>query len=204
MVVGRNLTGKLHGTAYGISNSERGFGALNGMATTSGLLCTLVFYGHHQLVSYYLLDSFIQLILRQGFLLFHQSVLLCLYAAMSYYPPPGYGGPPPMGGVHRTHSSVSGNSSGYGAAPPPGRGGGYGYAAQAAPAGSDPQLWQFFTSVDADRSGQITLAELQRALVNGTYDITSLIDPAPQHIPRYSQAIGQVGCPLTSNFKHYP
>jgi len=90
---------------------------------------------------------------------------------MSYggYPPSGgYGAPPPQaGGVHRSHSH---SSSMYGGAPPPGRGGGYNnYTAPAAPAGSDPQLWSFFTSVDADRSGQITVTELQRALVNGDW-----------------------------------
>ena len=36
------------------------------------------------------------------------------------------------------------------------------------PPGADPQLWQFFASVDIDRSGSITVTELQKALVNGT------------------------------------
>ncbi|KAJ6606502.1 hypothetical protein DFH09DRAFT_1256902 [Mycena vulgaris] len=36
------------------------------------------------------------------------------------------------------------------------------------PAG-DPQLWQFFSAVDQDRSGSITVVELQAALVNGNW-----------------------------------
>lgn len=35
------------------------------------------------------------------------------------------------------------------------------------PPGADPQLWQWFSNVDADRSGSITVTELQSALVNG-------------------------------------
>ncbi|EIN07732.1 EF-hand [Punctularia strigosozonata HHB-11173 SS5] len=54
--------------------------------------------------------------------------------------------------------------------PPPQRystpygGGGYG-----PPPGADPQLWQWFSSVDVDRSGSISVTELQRALVNGNW-----------------------------------
>lgn len=36
------------------------------------------------------------------------------------------------------------------------------------PPGTDPQLWQRFIEVDADRSGSIDVNELQSALVNGT------------------------------------
>ncbi len=36
-----------------------------------------------------------------------------------------------------------------------------------APPDTDSQLWQFFTSVDTDRSGSIDVTELQNALVNG-------------------------------------
>ena len=46
------------------------------------------------------------------------------------------------------------------------------YAPQHGPSpsspGTDPQLWQYFTSVDTDRSGSIDVTELQSALVNGT------------------------------------
>lgn len=45
---------------------------------------------------------------------------------------------------------------------------GYGYQA-GPPAGADPQLWQWFTAVDADRSGSISVNELQSALVNGSF-----------------------------------
>ncbi|KAF4614904.1 hypothetical protein D9613_002917 [Agrocybe pediades] len=37
---------------------------------------------------------------------------------------------------------------------------------QGPPPGADPQLWQWFSNVDADRSGSITVTELQSALVN--------------------------------------
>ncbi|KAJ6618361.1 hypothetical protein B0H10DRAFT_1947721 [Mycena sp. CBHHK59/15] len=39
---------------------------------------------------------------------------------------------------------------------------------QPAPA-SDPQLYQFFSAVDQDRSGSISVTELQSALVNGNW-----------------------------------
>ncbi|KAI8091361.1 uncharacterized protein B0P05DRAFT_527151 [Gilbertella persicaria] len=38
-----------------------------------------------------------------------------------------------------------------------------------APPGSDPQLWNWFTAVDTDHSGQLSVDELQRALVNGDW-----------------------------------
>ncbi|KAG8704068.1 hypothetical protein FRC08_002475 [Ceratobasidium sp. 394] len=37
------------------------------------------------------------------------------------------------------------------------------------PHGADPQLWNWFVTVDEDRSGQISATELQRALVNGNW-----------------------------------
>ncbi|KAI0260133.1 EF-hand [Gloeopeniophorella convolvens] len=40
---------------------------------------------------------------------------------------------------------------------------------QAPPHGADPQLWSWFTAVDADRSGHISPPELQRALKNGDW-----------------------------------
>lgn len=45
-------------------------------------------------------------------------------------------------------------------APPP---------AGAAPPGVDPTIYSWFTTVDADRSGSITSAELQQALTNGNW-----------------------------------
>jgi hypothetical protein len=35
------------------------------------------------------------------------------------------------------------------------------------PYNADPQLWQWFNAVDTDRSGSISVNELQAALVNG-------------------------------------
>jgi len=37
------------------------------------------------------------------------------------------------------------------------------------PPGADPQLWQWFQTVDADRSGSISASELREALVNGDW-----------------------------------
>lgn len=36
-----------------------------------------------------------------------------------------------------------------------------------APAGADPQLWQYFSAVDTNRSGALSIGELQNALGNG-------------------------------------
>ncbi|KAL1730227.1 hypothetical protein EV714DRAFT_284263 [Schizophyllum commune] len=44
----------------------------------------------------------------------------------------------------------------------------YSYQAPSGPPpGTDPQLWQWFTAVDTDRSGAISVNELQSALLNG-------------------------------------
>ncbi|CAG7854892.1 Peflin AltName: Full=PEF protein with a long N-terminal hydrophobic domain; AltName: Full=Penta-EF hand domain-containing protein 1 [Serendipita indica DSM 11827] len=95
---------------------------------------------------------------------------------MSYghYGPPS--GPPPSGGYGGGHGyggqgGPPGNygGGGYGA----GYGGGGGFAAgprnPQPPPGADPQLWQWFTAVDADRSNHISATELQQALVNGDW-----------------------------------
>ncbi len=37
------------------------------------------------------------------------------------------------------------------------------------PPGADAQLWGWFTAVDTDHSGQLSVDELQRALVNGDW-----------------------------------
>ncbi|KAH8110544.1 EF-hand, partial [Phellopilus nigrolimitatus] len=59
-----------------------------------------------------------------------------------------------------------------------GYGGGGGYGApggftagrpQGPPPGADPQLWQWYSSVDADGSGSITAQELQQCLINGDW-----------------------------------
>ncbi|KAF9228601.1 EF-hand [Gyrodon lividus] len=39
----------------------------------------------------------------------------------------------------------------------------------APPVGADPQLWQWFASVDTDGSGALSVTELQKALVNGNW-----------------------------------
>ncbi|KAI9465974.1 EF-hand [Lactarius psammicola] len=75
------------------------------------------------------------------------------------YSNPNYGG---GGSLHHSHSVSSrrtytpsySNQSGYSYSPGP-------------PAGADPQLWQWFSAVDTDRSGSISVNELQAALVNG-------------------------------------
>jgi hypothetical protein len=41
----------------------------------------------------------------------------------------------------------------------------------APPHGADPHLWQRFMNVDRDRSGSITVDELQGALVNGAQNL---------------------------------
>jgi Ca2+-binding EF-hand superfamily protein len=94
---------------------------------------------------------------------------------MSYgnYPPPG--APPPGnygyggqgGGYNQGAPGGYGNQGSYG-------GGGYsgGFSAhppQGPPPGADPQLWQWFSAVDADRSNHISAPELQQALVNGDW-----------------------------------
>ncbi|KAH9981529.1 hypothetical protein BGW80DRAFT_338707 [Lactifluus volemus] len=69
-----------------------------------------------------------------------------------------YNNPPYGGSLHHSHSHSShrGHQTGYGYSPGP-------------PAGADPQLWQWFTAVDSDRSGSISVSELQAALVNGNW-----------------------------------
>lgn len=72
------------------------------------------------------------------------------YGGGGGYGPPPTGGPPGYGG---------GAPGGF--APPPHQGG--------PPPGADPQLWNWFTAVDLDRSGHITVDELERALINGDW-----------------------------------
>jgi len=50
-----------------------------------------------------------------------------------------------------------------------------GYGRQV-PQGGDAMLWQYFTSVDEDHSGNITAIELQTALVNGNWSKMSEFD----------------------------
>ena len=69
-----------------------------------------------------------------------------------------YNNPTYGGSLHHSHSHSS--HRGYQI--------GYGYPT-GPPAGADPQLWQWFTAVDSDRSGSISVSELQAALVNGPF-----------------------------------
>lgn len=90
-------------------------------------------------------------------------------------------------GAPSRYPSQSSQSSRYGAPPPPPRPASQQYGAQQGyyggggapygsarppqtpgpPPGADPQLWQWFSAVDTDRSGAISVTELQAALVNG-------------------------------------
>ncbi|RMX39775.1 hypothetical protein pdam_00007155 [Pocillopora damicornis] len=90
---------------------------------------------------------------------------------------PGYGGYNPAAGSNpygnQPHPQGYGQPPGYPPSmgyPPPGGGypGGYG-GSSAPPPGADPTLWNWFVTVDRDRSGQITADELQQALLNGNW-----------------------------------
>ena len=52
---------------------------------------------------------------------------------------------------------------------PPPPGGGYPGGFGGPPPGADPTLWNWFVTVDRDKSGQITADELQQALLNGNW-----------------------------------
>ncbi|KAG6820565.1 hypothetical protein H0H93_015085 [Arthromyces matolae] len=80
-----------------------------------------------------------------------------------YGAPPQTYGRPNQGPIHQTGYSGYGNHSQYQSqqyGPPP---------------GADPQLWQWFSAVDVDRSGSISVTELQTALVNGESTCLSII-----------------------------
>jgi len=72
------------------------------------------------------------------------------------------------------NASYGGHRPSYQAPPPNGYGPPHGAPAQwrgppQPPQGADPQLWQWFTAVDSDRSGAISAHELQAALLNGNW-----------------------------------
>lgn len=107
----------------------------------------------------------------------------------SYGPQGGGGGRPPphqqqQGGYQQGNYQQGGYQQGnyqQGGAPHQssqygsgggGHHGGYGGGrpqASGPPPGGDPQLWNWFMSVDRDGSGQINSTELQQALVNGDW-----------------------------------
>ncbi|KAG6888372.1 hypothetical protein C0995_008808 [Termitomyces sp. Mi166 len=74
-------------------------------------------------------------------------------------PPGGYGAPSPP--PHSFNAPPGGYGGPMGFASPPGPHG--------PPPGADPQLWNWFSAVDIDRSGHITATELTQALVNGDW-----------------------------------
>ena len=69
--------------------------------------------------------------------------------------PPGQQGMPGMGYPAQP---------GYPSAPPPSA-----HGMPAPPPGADPTLWNWFITVDHDKSGQITGNELKQALINGNW-----------------------------------
>ncbi|XP_065063597.1 peflin-like [Rhopilema esculentum] len=89
---------------------------------------------------------------------------------MAYHGQGGYGGygqaPPQQSygyGEYRGHQQ-----QGYGQAQPQGYPGQQGIVS-GAPPGADPTLWSWFTTVDRDRSGQISTEELRQALMNNNW-----------------------------------
>jgi hypothetical protein len=93
---------------------------------------------------------------------FFPLTLVIMYNSGYGAPParhPTYHAPPPS----HTPNHLNRHQSGYG--------GGYQQHQphHGPPAGADPQLWQWFSNVDTDRSGSITAVELQNALVNGDW-----------------------------------
>lgn len=78
------------------------------------------------------------------------------YGAPRGAPPAPGGGPP---GYDQGYGAPPGGAPGRGYGGPPG---GFSQAPPAgAPPGSDPQLWNWFQSVDLDRSGHISASELR-------------------------------------------
>lgn len=75
--------------------------------------------------------------------------------------------------------------------PPPSPGGG-------PPPGADTQLWYWFSAVDTDKSGQLSVDELQRALVNGDWSpfnietvrtMVNMFDKGKNYLHRHLAAV---------------
>ncbi|KND00802.1 uncharacterized protein SPPG_03911 [Spizellomyces punctatus DAOM BR117] len=82
-------------------------------------------------------------------------------------PPPQSGNAPPQKPGYGAPTQPYGGAPAYGAP--------YGGAAPGnPPPGADPQLWNWFKAVDADRSGHVNPQELQQALINGDWSPFSL------------------------------
>jgi len=94
---------------------------------------------------------------------------MSIYSNAATYGGSNYGG----SSSHRPSNSQSHrpqrSSQIYGGDTRPHGGGGYAGYGQGPPPGADPQLWEWFSAVDADRSGAIDVKELQAALVNGNW-----------------------------------
>ena len=108
--------------------------------------------------------------------MYHRQSQRQSHSSQSHTPAPaynqgygGYGGQPPpqqqAGGGYGGHQG-GGGYPGYAPPPPPQRG---------PPPGADPDLWHWFSAVDTDRSGSITVTELQSALVNGTFSLSFVV-----------------------------
>lgn len=103
---------------------------------------------------------------------------MSIYSNQSTYGGSTYGGgssqyPPQAQPTHRSQRS----GQIYGGSAPTireQRSSAYSGYAQGPPPGADPQLWEWFSTVDADRSGSIDANELQAALVNGERSILML------------------------------
>ncbi|XP_003382536.1 PREDICTED: peflin-like [Amphimedon queenslandica] len=99
------------------------------------------------------------------------------YRPSYQHPPPGSYGNPPPGGYGNPQGSFGGGS-GYGPSGPY-QSGPAGYPPQGAPPGYrpppgpppgiDPTVYEWFRTVDADGSGQISAVELRQALVNSNW-----------------------------------
>jgi hypothetical protein len=72
--------------------------------------------------------------------------------------------------MHSARSSYAGRQTQHRPSHPPTYAPSAYYNGSGPPPGVDPQLWQWFSAVDSDRSGAISVTELQTALVNGTLD----------------------------------
>ena len=100
-----------------------------------------------------------------------------------------YGGPNYGGGYHHTQSSSRPYQN------PNQHGGGF----PSGPHNGDPQLLQWFNAVDTDRSGSISVAELQAALVNGQHSFHHIISNRGLTDLGIIQETGQVSVPAQAH-----
>jgi hypothetical protein len=106
---------------------------------------------------------------------------------------------PNYGGGNLQHSASVSSRRGY--TPSYTNQSGYSYSpGPPAPAGSEPQLWQWFSAVDTDRSGSISVTELQAALVNGQPLSSIVLFPSCNSHISLPQETGRVSCPESHTF----